>query len=60
LLLFPATEPPQKNSSPRSAATLEESYHKSDYDELTRLDARNLIVALIASLKQNSGEKETE
>jgi hypothetical protein len=49
-----------ENSSPRSAATLEESYHKSDHDELTRLDARNLIDALIASLTQNSGEKETE
>lgn len=33
--------------------TLEESYHKSDYDELTRLDARNLIDALTASLAQN-------
>ncbi|MGI8909388.1 MAG: HNH endonuclease [Rubrobacteraceae bacterium] len=36
--------------------TLEESYHKSDYDELTRLDARNLIGALTASLEQLNGE----
>lgn len=47
------------NPSPHSAATLEESYHKSDYDELTRLDARNLIDALTASSKQNRGENET-
>lgn len=33
--------------------TLEESYHKSDYDELTRLDARNLIDALTSSLDRN-------
>jgi DnaD/phage-associated family protein len=35
--------------------TLGESYHKSDYDELTRLDARNLIDALTASLEPLDG-----
>jgi len=39
--------------------TLEESYHKTDYDDLTRLDARNLIDALTSSLKMQDGESDT-
>ncbi len=39
--------------------TLQESYHKSDYDDLTRLDARNLIDALTSSLEIQDGESET-
>ena len=39
--------------------TLEESYHKGDYDELTRLDARNLIDALTTSLEPHGDENET-
>jgi hypothetical protein len=35
--------------------TLEESYHKGDYDELTMLDARNLIDALTTSLETLDG-----
>jgi hypothetical protein len=38
--------------------TLEESYHKSDYDDLTRLDARNLIDALTTSLEPHEDEDE--
>jgi len=38
--------------------TLEESYHKGDYEELTRLDARNLIDALTASLEPLDEENE--
>jgi DnaD/phage-associated family protein len=34
--------------------TLEEAYHKNEYDELTRLDARNLIDALTESLEQEN------
>ena len=40
--------------------TLEECYHKGDYDELTRLDARNLIDALTTSLDEYSSESGTE
>ncbi len=40
--------------------TLEESYHKSDYDELTRLDAHNLIDALTASSEHVDGENRTD
>jgi hypothetical protein len=39
--------------------TLEESYHKADYDALTRLDARNLIDALTSSLEMQDGECDT-
>ena len=39
--------------------TLEESYHKADYDDLTRLDARNLIDALTSSLEMQDGESDT-
>jgi len=39
--------------------TLDESYHKGDYDELTRLDARNLIDTLTTSLELHGGENET-
>lgn len=38
---------------------MEETYHKSDYDDLTRLDARNLIDALTSSLEPQNGESET-
>lgn len=43
----------------RLGLTLEETYHKSDYDDLTRLDARNLIDALTSSLEPHDGESET-
>ena len=43
----------------RLGLTLEESYHKSEYDDLTRLDARNLIDALTNSLEMQDGESET-
>jgi len=33
--------------------TLEEAYHKNEYDELTQLDARNLINALTESLARD-------
>jgi hypothetical protein len=39
--------------------TLEESYHKADYDDLTRLDARNLIDALTTSLELHDGKSDT-
>jgi hypothetical protein len=39
---------------------LEECYHKGDYDELTRLDDRNLIDALTSSLVEYSSERGTE
>ena len=39
--------------------TLEETYHKRDYDDLTRLDARNLIDTLTSSLEPQDGESET-
>lgn len=39
--------------------TLEESYHKGDYDDLTRLDARNLIDALTTSLELHEDENGT-
>lgn len=38
---------------------LEESYHKADYDDLTRLDARNLIDALTTSLELHDGKNVT-
>jgi len=45
----------------RLGLTLEECYHKGDYDELTRLDdARNLIDALTTSLDEYSSESGTE
>ena len=34
--------------------TLEEAYHKNEYDELTRLDACNLINALTEPLEQEN------
>jgi hypothetical protein len=40
----------------RLGLTLEENYHKRDYDELSRLDARNLIDALTSSLEQLDDE----
>jgi len=43
----------------RLGLTLEESYHKGDYEDLTRLDARNLIDALTSSLEPHDGESET-
>jgi hypothetical protein len=39
--------------------TLEESYHKADYDDLTRLDARNLIDDLTTSLELHDGKSDT-
>jgi hypothetical protein len=38
---------------------LEESYHKRDYAELSRLDARNLIDALTSSSEQPDYEDRT-
>jgi hypothetical protein len=43
----------------RLGLTLEETCHKSDYDDLTRLDARSLIDALTSSLEPHDGESET-
>jgi hypothetical protein len=39
--------------------TLAETYHKADYNDLTRLDARNLIEALTTSLQLPEDENET-
>ena len=43
----------------RLGLTLEETYHKGDYDDVTRLDARNLIDALTNSLGPHDEESET-
>jgi hypothetical protein len=44
----------------RLGLTLEESYDKMDYDELSRLDARNFIDALTFSLEQRYESRNTK
>ncbi len=48
LSLKQSTEPTQVHLD-RLDLTLEQSYHKDDFEDLTMLDARNLIEALTAS-----------
>jgi hypothetical protein len=44
----------------RLGLTLEESYDKMDYDELSRLDARNFIDALTFSLEHRYESQNTK